>query len=203
MCCWAFGCICTSLRGSSGERAGLIREVKEKNQCNGGQWRQENHKWSICAFVCLCVCVWNRTMHVAFLRCQPRPLIGHRLGGHFIHCCVAERKKQHSHTPENLPIFEKSRTYSRLLSHSRGQRTCKLRRAREAVTSDWPSDEKRPLASITFALVFNKSNQKGKKKKKSLLLHSCRTPVAHVLTSHQRRERGAGRNTIKDGGVFL
>lgn len=93
--------------------------------------------------------------------------------------------------------------YSRLLSHSRGQRTCKLRRAREAVTSDWPSDEKRPLASITFALVFNKSNQKGKKKKRSLLLHSCRTPVAHVLTSHQRRERGAGRNTIKDGGVFL
>lgn len=126
--------------------------------------------------LCVCVCVWNRTMHVAFLLCQPRPLIGRRPGGHFIHSCVAERKKtKHSHTPENLPIFEKSRTYSRLLSHSRGQRTCKLRRAREAVTSDWPSDEKRPLASITFALVFNKSNQKGKKKKitpAALLSHS-------------------------------
>lgn len=47
-----------------------------------------------------------------------------------------KEKKKHSRTPENLPIFEKSRTYSRLLSHSRGQRTCKLRRAREAVTSD-------------------------------------------------------------------
>lgn len=35
--------------------------------------------------LCVCVCVWHRTMHVAFLRCQPRPLIGRRPGAHFIH----------------------------------------------------------------------------------------------------------------------
>lgn len=154
--------------------------------------------------LCVCVCVWNRTMHVAFLRCQPRPLIGHRPGGHFIHCCVAERKKKkHSHTPENLTIFEKSRTYNRLFCHTP---EVSARVNYDAHVSRWQATDlqmRNDRSLPSHLLQFSIKVTKKEKKIKSLLLHSCRTPVVHVLTSHQRRERGAGRNTIKDGGVFL
>lgn len=60
----------------------------------------EGNKITNEVFERLCVCMEQDDARCvpAFLRCQPRPLIGRRLGGHFIHC-LRGRKKEKKNTP--------------------------------------------------------------------------------------------------------